>query len=155
MKKTLSLLLSMVTLVLLVNTTFANNVQDGTKPHIQFEKTTHDYGTIYKGADGNVTFSFVNTGQEPLIIQNVKTSCGCTVASKPSAPILPGESSEISVKYDTKRIGSFHKNITVTSNGDNPSVILNIKGKIIQQPAEEVPQKEVKEGFTPVSTPKN
>ena len=98
---------------------------------IEFKQTTIDYGTIEKGADGVRIFEFTNTGNAPLIISNVKSSCGCTVPKKPKGPILPGETGEIEVKYDTKRVNPIRKTVTVTSNADTPTVALKIKGLVI------------------------
>ena len=67
---------------------FITNAQEkGAK--IEFKAYTIDYGTINKGADGVRTFEFTNTGDEPLIVSNVKSSCGCTIPKKPKQPILP------------------------------------------------------------------
>jgi hypothetical protein len=98
---------------------------------IEFESETIDYGTIEKGSDGVRVFKFKNTGDAPLIVSAVKSSCGCTVPKKPTAPILPGENGEIEVKYDTKRVNPIRKTITVTSNADTPTVALKIKGTVI------------------------
>ncbi|WP_298555012.1 DUF1573 domain-containing protein [uncultured Algibacter sp.] len=98
---------------------------------IEFKAETIDYGTIEKGADGVRTFEFTNTGDEPLIISNVKSSCGCTVPSKPKDPIMPGETGEIIVKYDTNRVNPIRKTITVMSNAKTPTVALKIKGLVI------------------------
>src|SRR5690554_101937 len=62
-------------------------VESGAK--IEFEKETHDYGTIDQYADGNCEFVFKNTGNEPLVISSAKGSCGCTVPSWPREPIAP------------------------------------------------------------------
>ena len=62
---------------------------------IEFESETIDYGTIEKGSDGVRVFKFKNTGDAPLVVSAVKSTCGCTVPKKPTAPILPGESGEI------------------------------------------------------------
>lgn len=100
---------------------------------ISFEEKVFDYGTITKGADGNHTFTFTNTGNSPLIIESVKSSCGCTVPKKPEAPIAPGASGSIQVRYDTQRLGVFRKTITVTTNaGTNSVVALKIKGTVVQ-----------------------
>ena len=100
---------------------------------ISFEEKVFDYGTITKGADGNHTFTFTNTGNSPLIIESVKSSCGCTVPKKPEAPIAPGASGSIQVCYDTQRLGVFRKTITVTTNaGTNSVVALKIKGTVVQ-----------------------
>ena len=90
-----------------------------------------DPGTIEKGADGVRTFKFTNTGNAPLIISQVKSTCGCTVPKKPDGPILPGEEGEIQVKYDTNKVNPIRKTITVTSNADTPTVALKIKGTVI------------------------
>jgi hypothetical protein len=98
---------------------------------IEFKTDTIDYGTIEKGADGVRVFEFTNTGNAPLIISDVKSTCGCTVPKKPDGPIMPGQTGEISVKYDTNRVNPIRKTITVTSNADTPTVSLKIKGEVI------------------------
>lgn len=97
---------------------------------ITFKTDTVDYGTITKGSDGVRVFEFTNTGDAPLIITDVKSSCGCTVPKKPNGPIAPGASSTIEVKYDTNRVGPIRKTITVTSNASEPMVALKIKGEV-------------------------
>ena len=99
---------------------------------INFETSTIDYGIISNGSDGQRIFSFSNSGNTDLIIQNVQSSCGCTVPKKPDGPIAPGKSSEIIVIYDTNRIGPFRKTITVTTNVlKNPIIALKIKGTVL------------------------
>ena len=78
--------------------------QSNAQAKIEFKNDVIDYGEIAKGSDGIRTFEFTNVGDAPLVISNVKSSCGCTVPSKPDGPVAPGESSAIQVKYDTKRI---------------------------------------------------
>lgn len=103
-------------------------------PIISFEVTTHDYGTMEQNADGTYEFVFKNSGTEPLMLTNVRSSCGCTIPQWPREPIAPDATEKIKVKYDTRRIGSFSKSITVTSNGSTQPIILRIKGKV-EQPA--------------------
>ncbi|MDX1463730.1 MAG: DUF1573 domain-containing protein [Marinirhabdus sp.] len=98
---------------------------------LQFDETVIDYGTIEKDADGHRTFSFTNVGEAPIVITEVKTSCGCTVASKPTGPVLPGERAEIGVKYKTSKVGAFTKTITVISNAAEGTKILKIKGTVV------------------------
>lgn len=98
---------------------------------IEFKSEVVDYGTIEKGADGVRVFEFTNTGNAPLIISNVKSTCGCTVPKKPEGPIMPGETGEIEVKYDTNRVNPIRKTITVTSNAERSTVALKIKGLVI------------------------
>lgn len=97
---------------------------------IEFKTETVDYGEVTKGADGVRVFEFTNTGDAPLIISKVSSSCGCTIPKKPEDPILPGKTGEIQVKYDTNRVGPIRKAITVISNADTPTKVLKIKGEV-------------------------
>jgi hypothetical protein len=114
-----------------------------TGPIITLDKDVHDYGTIDQGADGTCKFIVTNTGTEPLIMERCKGSCGCTVPKCDKAPIMPGESSEISVKYDTKRLGAITKSVTITSNAVNePNKVIRIKGNVVgTEPAGGAPVK--------------
>lgn len=101
-------------------------------PMINFEIETIDYGEISKGSDGIRTFIFENTGNAPLEIQGVRSSCGCTIPKKPEVPIAPGDKGEITVKYDTNRVGVFRKTITVNTNVSSKAIIaLKIKGNVL------------------------
>ncbi len=113
------------------------------KGPITFKTLTIERTNIPFGADETFSFPFKNTGKEPIIISNVQTSCGCTTAKKPEAPVAPKKSSEIAVKYDTKRVGPFTKTITVTTNVSEP-IVLTIKGTVlpdtkISEPVKETP----------------
>lgn len=101
-------------------------------PIISFDMETIDYGDITKGSNGVRTFTFENTGDAPLEIQGVRSSCGCTIPKKPEAPIEPGKKGEITVRYDTNRVGVFRKTITVNTNVSNAAIIaLKIKGNVL------------------------
>ena len=106
-------------------------------PKIEFQSSVVDYGEIVKGSDGIRIFTFVNSGDMPLEITKVYSSCGCTIPKKPEKPVLPGESGEIEVSYDTKRTGIFQKAITVRSNAKTTNVILRIKGEVLPEPDED------------------
>jgi hypothetical protein len=126
-------------------------VQDNPNaPEITFEKTVHDYGTVAYGGDGVCSFKFTNTGKEPLILQQPQSSCGCTVPSWPKEPILPGESNEIKVTYNTKKVGPINKTVTVKSNAKNNNVVLRITGKVEPDQTQQVPEKPTSEA-TPVN----
>tara|TARA_B100000768_G_C11181968_1_gene333330 strand:- start:4 stop:411 length:408 start_codon:yes stop_codon:yes gene_type:complete len=100
-------------------------------PKIEFENSVVDYGEIPRGSDGIRVFNFVNTGNKPLEITKVYSSCGCTIPKKPEAPIAPGKTGKIQVKYDTNRLGPIRKTITVNSNStETPIVSLKIKGVV-------------------------
>lgn len=122
-------LLGLIT-VLVVS--FSSYAQTGAK--IEFKEETINYGEVVKGEDDGIrVFEFTNTGDAPLIITNVKSSCGCTVPSKPKEPILPGKSEKITVQYNMNP-GPISKTITVESNAVNKPngvVPLRIKGTVI------------------------
>ncbi|MEP5255527.1 DUF1573 domain-containing protein [Winogradskyella rapida] len=111
---------------------------------IEFKTDVIDYGTIEKGSDGVRVFEFTNTGNAPLVISNVKSTCGCTVPKKPKDPIMPGETGEIEVKYDTKRVNPIRKTITVYSNAETPTVALKIKGLVVDSAKTSVLEKKSK-----------
>ena len=111
---------------------------------IEFKTEVIDYGTTEKGSNGVRVFEFTNTGDAPLIISSVRSTCGCTVPKKPEAPIMPGETGEIEVKYDTNRVNPIRKTITVISNADRSTVALKIKGKVIDPSKTSVMEKEEK-----------
>ncbi|TFG75424.1 MAG: DUF1573 domain-containing protein [Flavobacteriales bacterium] len=97
---------------------------------IEFKTETIDYGVIEKGSDGMRVFEFTNTGNAPLIISKVSSSCGCTIPNWSKEPVMPGKSGEIQVKYDTNRVNPIRKAITVISNADTPTKVLKIVGEV-------------------------
>lgn len=100
------------------------------KAKIVFENVVHDFANIKVGSDGTCVFKFKNEGTIPLVITRVAASCGCTTPSWTREPVLPGISGEIKVKYDTNRMGTFSKSITVVSNAETSSVLLKITGNV-------------------------
>ena len=136
MKKVLFTLFLAFTAVFAMNRA---NAQDAAQPQsgakIEFNKETHDYGEVKYGGNGTCTFTFTNTGTEPLVISNARGSCGCTVPEWPKNPIAPGEKGVITVRYDTKRPGAINKTVTIQSNASNtPTFILKIKGNVGPKP---------------------
>ena len=123
-------------------------------PKIEFlnKDNTVDYGKVSKGTDNGIrSFEFKNTGDAPLIITNVQSTCGCTVPSKPTEPIMPGKTGKIDVKYNMNP-GPIRKTITVESNAVNVEggrVALKIKGEVIAK--EEVNLLEKKKGLPATS----
>ena len=138
MKKVIYLLGIMLLFVGVAKAQDSKAVQNG--PEIEFEKVVHDYGDVPYNGNGECEFRFTNTGTEPLLIQKPKSSCGCTIPSWPNEPILPGESDVIKVTYRTNRAGNINKTVTVTSNAvKNSTVVLRIKGRVLEQPTEVLP----------------
>ena len=127
MKKTITIL----TIILMSTIGFAQN---GPKIDFKAKDNTVDYGTVTKRGDNGVrSFEFTNTGDAPLIITNVLSTCGCTVPTKPNAPIMPGKTGKIEVKYSMIP-GPIRKTITVESNAVNYEggrIPLKIKGDVI------------------------
>jgi hypothetical protein len=109
------------------------NSTDAVSPAVSgldWDKTTIDVGVIKQNNPVEVNYSFTNTNNEPVVITDVQTSCGCTAAKHSQEPLKPGDSSTITVTYNAKSIGVFHKSITVkTSNGADP-VILTLAGEV-------------------------
>jgi Protein of unknown function (DUF1573) len=97
---------------------------------ITFETLEIDKKDIKKGTDDLFSFKLKNTGVVPFTIERVQTSCGCTTANKPEGEVQPGETAEISVKYDTHRIGPFTKTITVVTS-TQVTTVLTIKGNVL------------------------
>jgi hypothetical protein len=114
---------------------------DPNAPEFKWESTTVDYGTVTKADESAAAreFKFTNTGKSPLIISGCKGSCGCTVPTCPTEPILPGGKGSIKVHYDINRVGPFTKTVTVTSNAKNPNETLKITGTVNDPDAGKAP----------------
>lgn len=110
------------------------------QPVITFEKTDHDFGKINE-ADGRVTtiFTFKNEGMAPLVLSNVRASCGCTTPTWTKTPIEPGQTGDITVTYNPNgRPGRFQKTVTITSNAKEATTRVYIKGEVIPKQAKPV-----------------
>lgn len=120
---------------------FAQGATSTSGAKIEFEKTVHDFGANPQGVPVTYDFVFRNTGDEPLVLQSVKASCGCTTPNWPREPIMPGQESNITVKYNMARAGNFTKTITVTVKPkeaeQTPEIVkLTIKGSATEQAPE-------------------
>ena len=104
-------------------------------PVLKFEVLEHNFGIIPKNGNGTYEFVFSNAGTTPLILSNVKSSCGCTIPEWPKDPIPAGKESVIKVKYDTRRVGNFVKSISIYSNAQDAPVVLRIRGQVVDQAA--------------------
>jgi hypothetical protein len=112
----------------------------GQEPVITFEKTEHDFGKIHE-EDGRVSveFSFKNEGMSPLVLSNVRASCGCTTPKWSKEPIEPGQTGSITVTYNPNgRPGRFQKTVTITSNAKESTTRVYIKGEVIPKQAKPV-----------------
>ncbi|SOE22119.1 Protein of unknown function [Spirosomataceae bacterium TFI 002] len=98
---------------------------------LKFGKELHNFGELAEGPISTYTFEVTNTGTAPVVISNAMASCGCTTPEWSKDPIMPGGKSSIKVGYNTSgRVGAFTKTITVTSNAENSTVVLTIKGNV-------------------------
>lgn len=131
-------------LLVVVGVGFSSMAQKGPKIEFMNKDNTVDFGTVSKETDSGVrTFEFKNTGDAPLIITNVQSTCGCTVPSKPTEPIMPGKTGKIDVKYNMNP-GPIRKTITVESNAvnyDGGRIALKIKGEVIVKKEENLLEK--------------
>lgn len=101
-------------------------------------ETRYDFGKIPQGKPVTHIFEVVNTGTEPLQIENVQASCGCTTPEWSNDPIAPGASKKITVGYNAAANGKFEKAITVFYNSGKTK-LLYIKGEVWQTPADPAP----------------
>ncbi|RYF89413.1 MAG: DUF1573 domain-containing protein [Chitinophagaceae bacterium] len=99
---------------------------------VQIIDSVFDFGKVVDGEIVEFSYRFKNTGTQPLIISNATASCGCTVPEKPEAPVKPGETSFIKVKFNSEgRVGMAHKTVTVTSNASPVFPELLLKGEVL------------------------
>ena len=108
-----------------------NEVKVGSRTTMEIDRV-YDAGTVALGEVVHASFKVKNTGDQPLVIGDVKVGCSCTLASKPEKPVNPGETAIIEAKIDTQKIGQgkFNKGINVVAN-TNPSVtMIKIVGEV-------------------------
>lgn len=102
---------------------------------IEYFDLKHDFGNVFYPSENKFTFKFKNTGNAPLVIKDAQASCGCTVPSKPEAPIMPGEVGELDVIFRPKsgQVGQeVTKKITVTANTKPEQTFLEISAKVME-----------------------
>jgi len=101
---------------------------------IEWKKTSHDFGEIVQGTKAKYTFTFINKGAVPIVINNASASCGCTVPNFSKEPVPAGAQGSVTVIFDSSgKNGNFSKNVTVTTNLGQS--ILFIKGNIMTETA--------------------
>lgn len=106
-------------------------MQTDNKPEFKFAEETHDFGKVPQGKPVSWEFKFTNTGEEPLIISNVESTCGCTVPKYTTTPVLKGQSGTITVTFNAASVQpSFSKAVTIKSNARTPNKLLYIKGEV-------------------------
>lgn len=126
-------------LLVFVFSAFLANAQ--TEQKIKFKEVEHNFGNAPQGKPVTHEFVFTNEGTEPLILESVKASCGCTTPEWSKEPIMPGKTGTIKAQYNMAREGTFRKSITVTTKSGE-TVVLYVSGNA-------VPQTEGVEGSNP------
>lgn len=111
------------------------SAQDDTKAEFKFNEEKHDFGKIPQGTPVTTEFTFTNIGKEPLILTEVRPTCGCTIADYTKTPVKPGDTGTIKITYNAAVAAPFNKTIVVTSNAKTPQKYLNIVGEVIAKPA--------------------
>ncbi len=107
------------------------NVLSPTTSTISWLNTqTIDLGKIVKGTPKTVTFEFVNTGNDPIVISSAKGQCGCTNVEYSKEPVLFNKKGFVKVTYNASNVGVFNKSITVVTNTSEQTILLNIKGEV-------------------------
>lgn len=124
-------ILLIVLLSTMVTATLTVNAQTASRAEFKFTNESHDFGKIKHNNPVTHEFTFTNAGTEPIIITEVRPSCGCSVAEFSKTPIKPGDQGKISVKFDAAAKGPFTKHFTLRSNTKTPVKTLVIKGEVI------------------------
>ena len=120
-------------LLIISSTLFMPLAKGQSAAPIDWKETSVDLGKTAINNPVTVEFTFKNPGMMPLIITDVKPSCGCTVADYPKQPIGSGQEGKIKVTYDAKISGFYNKTISVYSNSEDKVTELYIKGEIVNQ----------------------
>ncbi|MBX2972615.1 MAG: DUF1573 domain-containing protein [Flavobacteriales bacterium] len=109
------------------------NVDQDDLPKMEFTTTHVDFGRIVQGAKVETSYTFKNTGGSPLVISDVRGSCGCTVGKDwPKEPVPPGGKATISVSFDSEgRNGRQDKTVTVVANTVPPSNVLTLTAEVV------------------------
>ena len=108
----------------------ANVTPDLPATTAEWSVLVHDFGKITQGTPVETTFEFKNTGENPLVLSNVKAACGCTATEYTKEPVQPGESGFVKGVFNAQAEGVFNKTITVTTNTAEKATVLTIKGEV-------------------------
>ncbi|RYU91358.1 DUF1573 domain-containing protein [Mucilaginibacter terrigena] len=114
---------------------FNASAQTDTQAEFKFNEEKHDFGKIPQGTPVTTVFEFTNVGKSPLILTEVKPTCGCTVADYTKTPVAPNGKGSIKITYNAAAASAFNKTIVVTSNAKTPTKYLNIVGEVVAKPA--------------------
>jgi len=126
-----------VVLGFVVNASAQDNTaaQDANKAEFKFNEEKHDFGKVPQGTPVTTVFTFTNVGNDPLILTEVRPTCGCTIADYTKTPVKKGASGKITITYNAAVAAPFSKTIVVTSNAKTPQKYLTIIGEVVAKAA--------------------
>ncbi len=125
----------LIVCAVLIGFVFTAKAQDNQQAEFKFNEEKHDFGKIPQGTPVTTEFKFTNIGTAPLILTEVRPTCGCTIADYTKTPVKPGEEGTIKITYNAAVAAPFNKTIVVTSNAKTPQKYLNIVGEVVAKPA--------------------
>ncbi len=111
------------------------SAQTDNKAEFKFVEEKHDFGKVPQGKPVTTDFVYTNIGEEPLILTEVKPTCGCTIADYTKTPVKKGEKGSIKITYNAAVEAPFNKTIVVTSNAKTPTKYLVIVGEVVKAAA--------------------
>ena len=111
------------------------DANSGKLPSIEFNETEHDFGTIPNGTPVTTVFEYKNVGSSPLVVSDIKSTCGCTVPSDWTKEVMPGDTGKFTVQFNGKGNGNqINKTITMTTNTEKGSEAVSIKAFVEADP---------------------
>lgn len=113
---------------------FTASAQDNQKAEFKFNEEKHDFGKVPQGTPVTTVFTFTNIGHEPLILTDVRPTCGCTIADYTKTPVKANDAGFIKITYNAAYAAPFTKTIVVTSNSKTPVKNLIIVGEVVAKP---------------------
>jgi len=125
----------MILCAVILGFAFTASAQDNQKAEFKFNEEKHDFGKIAQGKPVTTEFVFTNIGTEPLILAEVRPTCGCTIADFTKTPVKKGEKGYIKITYNAAVASPFSKTIVVTSNARTSTKNLIILGEVVAAPA--------------------
>ncbi|MBW4889726.1 DUF1573 domain-containing protein [Mucilaginibacter sp. HMF5004] len=121
----------MILCAVILGFTITASAQTDTKSEFKFASEKYDFGKVPQAKPVTTNFEFTNIGEEPLILTEVRPTCGCTIADYTKTPIKKGDKGTIKITYNAAVPGVFNKSIVVTSNAKTPQKVLVISGEVV------------------------
>jgi hypothetical protein len=100
----------------------------------KFDRFSHDFGEIQRGEDATAVFSLVNQGLAPLVVEDITASCGCTIAEWDKEPLMPQDTMQIKVSYNSNIVGAIKRSVVVKTNDiKRTRTLLTITGNVVKE----------------------